>query len=337
MSYTLHIWVQPDDEPVPQTASDAAQLIARLDSEPRPCPQFRKLAALLTASFPCICSPEAQDIPESRWAWSDGPLDGETDTAVYGIGLNRTRVHYIKPSVIAKANALMLNVFDEQTGEIFIAPPPLAPGERLVWVRREFVDTMQEILAEHGFTLNLDVGLYERRYPGGLDHFWIPQEERFDKKYPFSLTVMKRLDRINETIARICGPDHTTMPHFRTIYADIRYFLDRPNHTYPVRTNREMDAAMRIMEIVVRTKIMPFLERLGSVEAYEQFINADTTTHEQFPVKAETGLTAACLVNPGAFEKLAAQYERELTDLKTDAKVMNKLRRLVVGLRAELA
>lgn len=66
-------------------------------------------------------SPEADVLDEDEAAWTDGPLDGVTDEAVYGIGINTDRLDDVRPFVIETALALGLSVEDEQAGEYFFA------------------------------------------------------------------------------------------------------------------------------------------------------------------------------------------------------------------------
>ena len=122
MSYVLQIWEQPQGCPAPASVEAADQLLSQLHDTPSgQNPKFIELAQRLKALFPCICSPEAKKLPESKWAWSDGPLDGETESAVLGLGLNSDRLDKVRPFVVWHAKWLGLNVMDEQAGEVFLA------------------------------------------------------------------------------------------------------------------------------------------------------------------------------------------------------------------------
>lgn len=84
-------------------------------------PRFLELARRLTARYPCISSPESDDLDESELAWSDGPLDGRADTAVYGLGLTRDRLDEVLPFVLDQARVLGLSVYDDQAGQAHLA------------------------------------------------------------------------------------------------------------------------------------------------------------------------------------------------------------------------
>src|SRR5687768_10516130 len=122
MGYALHVWEKPADRPWPRDAAEANRLFSELQDR-KPAgqnPKFVDLARRLTGRFPCIASREAEDMPESELAWSDGPLDGKTNKAVYGIGLLLQRIDEVYPFVVEQARTLGLNVADLQSGAIFL-------------------------------------------------------------------------------------------------------------------------------------------------------------------------------------------------------------------------
>ena len=131
MSYVLHFWQQPANEALPTSVQAADQLLSQLrQTQPGQNPVFITLAQRLTRRYPCICSDKAERMPESRHAWSDGPLNGKTEAAVYGIGLKLERLDEVRPFVVQQANALGLNVMDEQAGEVFLADGTVLPMPR---------------------------------------------------------------------------------------------------------------------------------------------------------------------------------------------------------------
>jgi len=92
-------------------------------------PVFLELARRLTARFPCLTTPDA---PGEHGAWSDGPLDGETNEPIYGLGVSTDLMDIVVPFVVETAKDLRLVVFDEQSGVVFLpdgtripnSPPP---------------------------------------------------------------------------------------------------------------------------------------------------------------------------------------------------------------------
>jgi hypothetical protein len=286
MSYVIQIWKYPDGHPLPKTASEAVDCVSAIGEETRVCAQFRVLARNLTARYPCICSPEIEQVDEEKWAWSEGPLDGNTDTAVYAIGLNRDRVDEVMPFVIITALALGLNVLDEQCGRFFLAKtatpatdlrPPLPENE----VRRLFLEALEAILAKYGFVPGHQTGRFEREFPGGFQRIIAPTWD-FKPSYPFALMVEVQFACINDTAKRVFGANFAKPPGLFNMIGHLVYPQDRQKHSLPIRSISDMDAAMRVVAITVDTKIMPFLDRLNTVVEFERFINADTSTSERW-------------------------------------------------------
>lgn len=119
MSFVLQIWELPPGSAWPRTITEATALVSGLHGGGHgQNPKFIELARRLTARFPCITSDEGD---EDGAAWTDGPLDGITDEAVYGVGLDTDRLEEVRPFVIETALALGLSIEDEQAGEYFLA------------------------------------------------------------------------------------------------------------------------------------------------------------------------------------------------------------------------
>jgi hypothetical protein len=114
MSYVLHVW----EHPVPTSVAEAGRIHARLSGER--CaqnPKFVELARRLTERHPCITTLDDDD-PQA--VWSDGPLDGRTDTPVYGLGVQSGHLGAVLPFAVAKAGELGLTVYDTQAGEVHL-------------------------------------------------------------------------------------------------------------------------------------------------------------------------------------------------------------------------
>ncbi|MDC8015316.1 hypothetical protein [Tahibacter soli] len=122
MSYVLQIWELPQGSGWPTTVREASALVMGLHGPtPGQNPKFLEFARRLTARYPCITTPD-EDLPEgAELVWTDGPLDGITDEAVYGIGIDTDTLVDVRPFVITTALSLGLNVEDDQAGEYFLA------------------------------------------------------------------------------------------------------------------------------------------------------------------------------------------------------------------------
>lgn len=122
MSYVLQIWELPQGSGWPATVREASALVMGLHGPtPGQNPKFLEFARRLTARYPCITTPD-EDLPAgAELVWTDGPLDGITDEAVYGIGVDSGSLIDVRPFVITTALSLGLNVEDDQAGEYFLA------------------------------------------------------------------------------------------------------------------------------------------------------------------------------------------------------------------------
>lgn len=122
MSYVVGIWEQPAGVPLPTSVDAAVKLLDELYKEqPGQNPKFIILAQRLTRRFPCLTTVDYDEIPESERAWVDGPFDGICDDRVFNLGLNRDVLDVVQPFVVVTANALGLNVMDDQAGDVYLA------------------------------------------------------------------------------------------------------------------------------------------------------------------------------------------------------------------------
>jgi hypothetical protein len=112
MSYVLHLW----EHPVPSSVAEAEQIHTRLSAERTgQNPKFIELTRRLTERYPCVTSLQDEDA-----AWSDGPLDGRTDTPVYSLGVQPGMLDEVVPFVAAAAAALGLVVYDMQAAQVHL-------------------------------------------------------------------------------------------------------------------------------------------------------------------------------------------------------------------------
>lgn len=92
MSYVLHVW----ESPTPASVIEADRIQARLSEEKSAQnPKFVAFARALAQAPGPRADKNMQD------AWSDEPLDGRTDRAVYAIGVRAERLLYDVPAARA--------------------------------------------------------------------------------------------------------------------------------------------------------------------------------------------------------------------------------------------
>lgn len=120
MSYVVGVWEQPVGLPLPVRYEDAERLLAELrKSKPGRNAKFAHLAQQLMRRYPW----DESSMDESSCAWTDVELTGDTEEAVYNIGITAELLDDALPAVVAEANALGLHVLDYQSGRVHLAGP----------------------------------------------------------------------------------------------------------------------------------------------------------------------------------------------------------------------
>jgi len=123
MSYVLQIWEQPLGAAYPRNLEEALAWVSHLhDQSPGQNPKFIEFARRLTERYIDLGAPEADDMDPDQLAWTDGPMDGITNRAVYNIGIATGDLfEEVHPFVVDTARSLGLNVGDDQAGEFHYA------------------------------------------------------------------------------------------------------------------------------------------------------------------------------------------------------------------------
>jgi hypothetical protein len=97
MSYSIHVW----SEVTPPSSQAAEATLIRLGAQrPGQNPKFVELARKLTERYP---SASADEDPDDSEVWTDGPVDGRTDRAVYGLGIRLDALDEVLPFVVKTA------------------------------------------------------------------------------------------------------------------------------------------------------------------------------------------------------------------------------------------
>ena len=120
MSYVIQIWEQPADVALPANPKAVWPMLDQLlKRSPGLNPKYIELARQLMALYPAADEPAGQGE-----VWLDGRADGGGDDLVWNLGLcSGGQLDKILTAVVVRANALGLNVADEQMGRVFLARP----------------------------------------------------------------------------------------------------------------------------------------------------------------------------------------------------------------------
>ncbi len=121
MSFTLTVWSQPADQPLPATVMQAQGQLQVLQDAPglKPEPRFLALARALAARFPRTEDGDS-DMYDHGWAILESEPDNDRS---YNIGLwgNDGSFAIGFNHLIVQANDLDLHVMDEQNGTVYLA------------------------------------------------------------------------------------------------------------------------------------------------------------------------------------------------------------------------
>jgi hypothetical protein len=112
MSYIVHVW----EDSVPASIQEAERIHRQIAGQQTPQnPKFIALASKLTASFPSDSALEDDDDS----VWTDGAINGLSDHAVYGIGIQTAALAVVLPVLVRLAKELQLVVYDMQAARLY--------------------------------------------------------------------------------------------------------------------------------------------------------------------------------------------------------------------------
>jgi len=130
MSYVLRIWEQPASIPLPSSLEDAERVLHQLrDIRPGRNPKFTLFAQRLAEGYPGMikatdgfdeADPEAENFFLANLPWRGEEPDGDSNEAVYSLGLTTALLEKERPFAIEAAKAIGLCVADDLAGEVFL-------------------------------------------------------------------------------------------------------------------------------------------------------------------------------------------------------------------------
>lgn len=164
MSYVLNVWADPK----PKTVAEAEAIFERLDQQHcAQMPVFLEFARRLTRVYPCLTTPDA---PGEHGAWSDGPLDGLTETPVYAVGLSTDLLPRVVPFFLKTAADLDLVVHDVLSGTTYL-PDGTILGEGVASADAEAPEDDDRIYDRPEFARVFRAGLKETMNRKGYADF----------------------------------------------------------------------------------------------------------------------------------------------------------------------
>lgn len=350
MSYVLQIWKQPAGLSTPDSVEAVARQLDELHANASGGDErFIKLVQVLTGHFPCICSEEAQQIPESDWAWTDGPLDGRTSSAVYNIGLASGRLKEVTRCVVTESRQLGLNVFDEQAAIVYLADGSVLGATELSSGQDQddapegpelgqiVFDRLAPLLIGHGFKARKSDRSFRRSHPRG----W--QEIDVSSWYMgFSINSYGRDNPVIELINTVAwqkppqdivryGVYYAGQPIWMDEKAD---FLERG--MYVVSRYSELEKVVEHAYAKVAGRLLPILERCTTIEGLDQLFNTPPITESIFFKGYRSGvfnLAIAHLAGNPSFDRLCSEIDENTANVKDNALNGLDTRKLIAHFR----
>jgi hypothetical protein len=353
MSYVVQIWENPTSRALPASIDEAVQLLDELhEARSEQNPKFIFLAQRLTSRYPCMCSPttgaedDDEEISPSDYAWSDGPIDGRTNAAVYKLGLNVGLLEEVQPFVVQEANALGLCVMDGQAGEAYL------PGGKVLSLSRPAASRqptpqknyddvpknkvlaqlvfarLTPLMAKHGYKARKsDLG-FKRIFPNGWHEISVYADvDMWPLHAEFQVIASIRFHAVSDLVAAIVRPDYTPymVKQLNTALTSQREWMDdengnfidkHNNKCYVLRSYSEVDAAVEHLLMKLETRLLPILKKSETIEGLDSLLNTEPLPSSPFGMK-EGGIDniiVAFLANNPRLEKLCDELSAKFAN-----------------------
>jgi hypothetical protein len=203
-----------------------------------------------------MCSPttgaedDDEEISPSDYAWSDGPIDGRTNAAVYNLGLNGGLLEEVRPFVVQEANALGLCMMDGQAGEAYLPggkvlslSRPAAPRQPTPQKNYDDVpktkalvqlvfERLTPLMAKYGYKARKSDRSFKRIFPNGWDEISVyAGADMWPVHAEFEVISGTRFHAVSDLVAAIVRPDYTPdmVKQSDTVVALQRKWMDDEN------------------------------------------------------------------------------------------------------------
>lgn len=343
MSYVLHCW----DKPVPTTVVEADQIHTRLSGErTAQNPQFIELAKRLTERYPCITTLEEDDDGLEQGAWSDGPLDGETDGPVYSLGVQPSMLGQVVPFVAATAGALGLVMYDMQAAEVHLPDGKVLtlPGrqpvdfdqpvdpERLeskAQVAQILQETLRPLMERHGFKAIKKDGSFKRRTKEAEQHLYYNIVD-YCPRYVIEL-FFHVAPSFGGTLQQIAARSYSLDMEQAARQAGVAPFGDQPHLSgrSEVKGVSGLELWAARLADFLAAAVMPIAQRCDTIEGLDQLVNANPPSASPFK-KLVSGAPLAYAARNPRFDELAEEWVQS----KPAGPARDKIRSLVEQIKA---
>jgi len=121
VSYIFFVWEHPKAIPAPASPEQAWQFVRVASSIPAEMnPRYQAFARALTAHYPDLESMPDTGVDSDTCVWADSPIDGQTELAVYTIGVRNSCMDYdLLWHIVHAACDEGLYVLDRQSATLY--------------------------------------------------------------------------------------------------------------------------------------------------------------------------------------------------------------------------
>lgn len=293
MSYVVGVWEQPANLPLPGEIRSATRLMDMLYRvSPGSNPKFRELAARLLARYPDFDSLEAgEESDEAECVWVDGSLSGNTEAAVWNLGIVSDWLDEVLPFVIEAATGLGLNVFDGQAAQVNFADGTVITqyGWRLMAEEMALFDGLAPWMAAQGWEAQRE----ERAFSLSLENSWhrldLEMHECWPPHFRFSFTLRSDQESVGRERCRIEGTEWERDSGPLTIAYQGGWLRGDEAHpflgdrrTFVLGSMKDLADVLSFVRARFESDLLPLVESYDRIDGFDALVNPPVLRESMF-------------------------------------------------------
>lgn len=173
-----------------------------------------------------------------------------------------------------------------------------------------------DLLAGTDFHFKRNAEGYVRSIPRGRQEIGVAFYD-YSPRFEFSIVVTVRLDKVEDITWEFGGTAPEDRSETETVIIRIEYFAPELPSRFEVYSEEHIELAARVLNPIVRGKIIPFLDKHQDVQSLDNALHRstvplDTSMH---PYRGICGITIAKLAENPDFNLLVEKYLAEMHNL----------------------
>jgi hypothetical protein len=178
-------------------------------------------------------------------------------------------------------------------------------------VRDLIYSELDKILSSTGFRLVKTDEAFVRAIPEGKQKIYVSLID-YNPRFIFSLTVGIRLNAVEDIFNLFSGADQKSQKYTVTSLTQLEYFTGRPKSGFTVTSEAEIKSAISELQMVLISKIMPFLDKYTDIRSLDTAMNVEQLQDfdTSMPnVHAMHSIILTKLAGNPDYRKLVSKYE----------------------------